>query len=293
MVGNRAMIELFTIKFLVQAVASGAIGHWVGKGLEGINARVAKMIEEGRDSADIAKAIEEEGVGKEVTELSTKLLSESIFYSGDVSLAKRPEDKVDLIASLLEFADKVAAAENMDLLLRGSPVGPKSLTFFRVGSNTREFTPDGVVLSLPWRSGSGSNWHSGIHIVPVLKEETRDTFFEEYCKEMNLVRGHSNDRICYVDKINSESFDGEINNFEAMKITGSAVEYYRNLPKTIDAPLIGRDPYVGQDLIRQEDWSAGLSMMIEDLRAIRDLGFLPRKQWEDIVKISRLLETAQ
>lgn len=292
------MVEILTVKFLVESIAAGAIGHWVSRGLDRLSEPVSDAIKEGQSAEDIARVIDEVSDADAVNKMAASLKFGSIIHLPEVSGMLRHEEKSRLIADILRFAVSVAKEEQSDLLLRGSPVGPASLMMF-----TREaakIEQNGVEVTI---GGEGR-----ILYFWCLDSDRADELFYRYKSDLLFYRERFNAPFDYLNQFLiylQVTTDVDDSPFRVSHLNSASLhtlskqegpvkeggEYVITRKKYGLFPYEEWKPYPALDYFDYGEWSSGLAKLLSDAFEVRSWKYLSdaessniRDWWESLPK---------
>ena len=160
--------------YLVNAAASGAVGHYVTKALSKLDDRLPKLIEREENIAEAKQIIEEEGIAHEVEVIAEKSIRNSLLIPAITPDSATFEDKTELVLNYLNLGFLVSHRLQIDLVIPGSLISKTAFTLF---SGNRDSPPpltrQGVKIEL------GKGLDNRLSIFPV-EEGLGDEIWKQY-----------------------------------------------------------------------------------------------------------------
>jgi hypothetical protein len=190
--------------------------------------------------------------------------------------APTPADKFNLLADMVRIGFDTASAMHLDLLLRGSFVGPDSFTLFRLPhEQMMSFAPFKVEESTVSFSGAG-----GFYVFPAKRRWIgSDPLWPQYKEAVKLGRQVSPSGRLRVAK-NFSFVEERSNNFRVEHLNAAYLEF--ELPYTSQSAIGAKSGKV-----ELTSSYAGIEKMLESLEEVRGLAILSPDEWERIVEAAK------
>lgn len=265
--------------FLANAIASGAIGHFVSKGLGKIDKELPLLFEQSKDIKTIEKLVIEKGIETQVIEFANSTFGNSIVLPSLTSESVTNKDKTELFLNLIRVGMELSFRLKMDLILPSSFISEKSFTLFK--SNEKgipNYKDTGVSINI----GSHLDFDNRLFIIPVDSDETKKNVWNEYLEKFSELREESEDYL----KINKTSnfITKNMEDCQVEKITASSCYF-------LNGGLVGTNKY--KQLKMSGDmrsgikskcayWFGAIKEMTNGMKEIMNRQVLPLSELEKI-----------
>ncbi len=270
--------------FLANAIANGAIGHYVSKGLGQIDKDLPILLEQDADIKDIEKLVIDKGIETKVIEFANKTFDNSIILPSLNTDSITNNDKTELFLNFLKLGMELSFRLKVDFLLPSSFVSKNSFTLF---SQNKKGVPSlkstGVRINIEKAAiGSFSN---NLYIIPVATESEKEEIWNDYLTNLLDLRKET-EKYLKIDKTSS-LIQKKMGHCEVSKVTSGAC-YFRDfiiMEKDIIEQLNIKDKK-----LKSIYWFESLKEMTEGMSKIMEQQFLAT---EEVDKIRKAYEHIQ
>ncbi|MEM1362718.1 MAG: hypothetical protein AAGF94_13540 [Pseudomonadota bacterium] len=281
--------------FLIKSAGGGVVGWYVKKLLERVDAEIAEMIIQKRPVSEIKKKIEEKQVGDQIEGVFKEAVDDSELLPIGGLAAKRPADKVALLATLCRFAWEMAVKERMDIMLKGSPFGSDSISVFRMYRSVDDLS----LINMNTDNNRLGGWAFAkiatgqeLFVIPGLSSVKTQELFDRYLDKVADERERGRTQIDL-----KNFFKSEIDGFEYFEVSnlGARSLVYDIYGKVLSDRLgdlnEGREGNGGLR-IKYEDFVGGLSTMVSGIPAIREIDYLSEAEALELENLTKVVAKA-
>ena len=253
------------VLFLLQAIASGTTGHYLQKALTKADSEVGKLFASGAPVKDIEEAIEKNQVAEQISDIFQDSIKSSIILSDNLEIAATPDDVIQIIEPFVSLGFQIARQENFDLVLPGSPLCAASVSIFEVGHNEQK-------VQIRDRSIEWNRFAAKLFIVP-MEMSAREAYWQNYLNTVRRLRNDSKSSRLRVGHAIPKP-EKLSDSFEVQSLTAGSVRYQS------ESPLMeGRSE-------QYDDWNNGILAMIDGIKQVKALKYVPSEDWEKWKSIS-------
>jgi hypothetical protein len=274
------------IIFLLNAIAGGAVGHYVSKGLGKIDKKLVDLMEKGTDPSTISKYITDRGIEKEVTEFADNTIRSSIVLPMISSDTATVHDKSELFLNFLKVGYQLSNSIKVDLMLPSSLIMKQSFTLF---TRNEEVVPklkrDGVTVNIIDAQSSPSK--NKLYIFPVSSDDEKNDLWRQYKESLSQGRAESDNYLATSNEF--YYLDRHIDKCNVSRITAGSC--YFSLFSSMDAEkreMLNLETGYGK--VNLANWSEGIKEMTEGMQEILSLLVLPEKELVEIRNSYELLK---
>lgn len=260
------------ILFLIN-VASGVAGHYIIKGLEKINKKLAELISSGADEKEIEDYIASNQLGSQVEEYASTIAQDSVVIPMLPKGTPSIELRTEFFLAVIETCFRLSHAWKIDLLLTGSFLGPDTFSLF---TDNEEDVPQLVREGPKLELAGVSNHRNKFYILPTSDAEN---YWEEYKGKVLKYKSESSDYM---------KFPGNSRCCNVSRITARSVMFkYRTSIRKEDGDLLpfeSNSKADGTAVIGE--WNEGIKQMLIGISQIQELFVMPEEDFEHMKEIS-------
>jgi hypothetical protein len=268
------------ILFLLKAIGSGVVGHYLKKGLETIDPHLVTMMNRGSSPKEIGEYVTAHELTHDVEHLATTVVQDSVVLPVVSEQAPTLETRADFFAKIIEAGFLLSSIWKADLLLKGSFFGPHGFMLFISGEqNLPEVRREGVSVNIKAPLGLG------LKIAPLKDEQIAAEIWTVFKDLLLHAKGDQNTYIHLNSLKDDLSFVTDRCKVERITATSvkfslaSLIEDRKDLGVAIDA--------AGKAAIT--DWEKGIDCFIQSVSELRDAFVLPVDERAAIQSLSSRL----
>ena len=276
--------------FLTNAIASGAIGHYVNKGLGKIDKELSELLEEEADMEVIEKLVADKGIEAQVIEFANDTFKKSIILPALNSEGVTNKDKAELFLNLLKIGMELSVRLKIDLLLPSSFVTPNAFTLFAGNSKSvPDLTLNGVQIDL--EAGATDTISNNLYIVPASTSDEKKKIWMDYLDNLSNLREEDESYLhikrlsttiaerrecCDIDKVTAGSCSFKYQNIMA--------EETRDMLGLSSDKLESDNWYdlTSEKTVKSDNWYEAISEMTQGMNEIMNIQVLPQDEVDKI-----------
>lgn len=253
--------------FLAKAGAGGVLGHYLKKGLEAIDEKLADLFEAGSDRKEIEQYIQEQGIENKVVDFATKAMEDAFVIPAIGESTPTYEVLSQFFEQVIGTGFDFSKSLQLDLLLPGSILGGLTMSLFK---GNRDHLPEYDRSGVSFRIRARSIIENELFIFPTKSAEHREKVWNQYKENVRSARKDSSE---YLDLNKDFSFlKRSSERCRVEYITAGSCQFKRaTIMSSYKRRLLG----VKGDTAPIGDWQDGVDRMIGGLIEILDILTLP------------------
>jgi len=263
-----------TILFLLKSIAGGATGHYLKKGLEKIDQKLAEMFDQGADEKDIQEYVSTHDLESKIEGYAAEVAENSIIFPMISDQVPSLELKSEFFLAVIQTGMWLSHSWKIDLLLPGSFLGTPSLSLFRQAENEIPgFVRDGPKIVLT------EGHDSYLSIIPFGDDKSVDEYWNNYKEQVLMHKSESASHMQY---------ESPCRGAQISVVTARSVVFpwKASMPKDKQA-LLSFENISGT--VAVGDWHQGIAQMLKGAMEIKELFVLPQSDLSNIEELTNHL----
>lgn len=261
-----------TILFILKSIAGGATGHYLKKGLEKIDKKLAEMFDQGADEKDIQDYVSTHQLESKVEGYAATVAENSIIFPMITGQVPSIELKTEFFLAVIQTCSWLSHTWKMDLLLPGSFLGTPSMTLFRqANEGVPSFKREGPKIEVT----EGHDEY--INIIPFDDESSVDEYWSKYKDTVLRHKSEAEDHMF---------FKAPFRGVQVSTITARTVVFpwSASLPDDRKSQIPFEGGFRGTAVMG--DWHQGVMQMLKGVKEVKELFVLPQSDLSNIKELT-------